>query len=883
MSLIGQSLTKIDRLISDYEKKVLSLRDEFHIKDNEILEKDYAAYEEEEKRLLKDFHEASLAMENELESLCKTIRNQQPPLTDLEQSFLGKSNRMPEELVVGKLHVKYKGFENKMPLCVPFPLTKALVVDNESEQKLIHALLLRLLYALPLCKCNLTVYDPEELGYSVGDFLPLAGCKKLVPEAEFMRDERSLTEALQKLIDQTKNMIQTLFPRCSRTCRSWSDYNDSMCQRGEYGKILPYNIVLLYGLNPELSADIWRYLDILVKQGARCGILVILSYDKQDMALEDGYHSTNGAERIQSVLSQTINLNSLYGSLNLSQQYQNLRCWPENDVYPNEVQNLIYDLVEATENHQEIIIGFDDLVRVGQAESRYHYKSIEGLEIPIGTNVNTGELLKLHFSDQHVHTLIGGMTGTGKSNLLHNIICSSCWNYSPDELNVYLLDFKDGVEFSKYAKPELPHAQLIATEADEEYAAVVLQHLVAEKVRRNKLFEGKNLSSFIDYRKACPNDVLPRILVIIDEFQLLFDGKSAQANEEYLTMLSKQGRSVGIHLLLSTQTVKGIYNIRQSMTQFSSRIALKCQTTEDSNTILGGEYNNDEAAFIEKYHAIYNIGSGRKEANQEFMPPLAATNSVRKVAEVLNSDWSKEHIITTKIFDGQKLPALPPIDQFRIGSGWSMSLGEKLDYENSPLQIRFNKSEEENLAVLGNKEEFKQSLLQAMLLSAHLNKLVDEIIFVGSEAKNSGLQKYMQLKLKPVRVMEKAKDFIAEIKGNISGCKRLVIIDNCNFKKQLNGFGIGNNYKDEALALKEYFENKSLYRNYVIAFYKSQRDFNESGLDAKNFFSHYILIGINDDLKRTFLIPPRANVSGRAYYHQESGEGQWFRPYVANP
>ncbi len=82
------------------------------------------------------------------------------------------------------------------------------------------------------------------------------------------------------------------------------------------------------------------------------------------------------------------------------------------------------------------------------------------------------------------HVLIAGKTGSGKSTLLHALITNLALRYSPDEVELYLVDFKKGVEFKTYATHELPHARVVAVESEREFGLSVLQRLDAELKRR---------------------------------------------------------------------------------------------------------------------------------------------------------------------------------------------------------------------------------------------------------------------------------------------------------------------------------------------------------------------------------------------------------------
>src|SRR5206468_10668885 len=85
-------------------------------------------------------------------------------------------------------------------------------------------------------------------------------------------------------------------------------------------------------------------------------------------------------------------------------------------------------------------------------------------------------------------------TGSGKSTLLHVLIAQLAMRYSPAEVELYLIDFKKGVEFKTYAASELPHARVVAIESEREFGLSVLQRLDQELMRRGELFRAAGVS-----------------------------------------------------------------------------------------------------------------------------------------------------------------------------------------------------------------------------------------------------------------------------------------------------------------------------------------------------------------------------------------------------
>ncbi len=215
--------------------------------------------------------------------------------------------------------------------------------------------------------------------------------------------------------------------------------------------------------------------------------------------------------------------------------------------------------------------------------------------------------------------LIAGKTGSGKSTLLHALVTNLALTYSPDEIELYLIDFKKGVEFKTYATHELPHARVIAIESEREFGQSVLQSLDSELRRRGDMFRLLGVQDLNGYRQAEPDKPLPRILLIVDEFHELFveDDKIAQDCGLLMDRLVRQGRAFGIHVLLGSQTLGGAYSLaRSTLGQMAVRIALQCSES-DAHLILS-EDNSAARLLNRPGEAIYNDANGRMEGNNPF-------------------------------------------------------------------------------------------------------------------------------------------------------------------------------------------------------------------------------------------------------------------------
>jgi hypothetical protein len=264
------------------------------------------------------------------------------------------------------------------------------------------------------------------------------------------------------------------------------------------------------------------------------------------------------------------------------------------------------------------------------------------LRVPIGrTGATKLQYLELGKGTRQ-HALVAGKTGSGKSTLFHVIITNLALWCSPEQVEFYLVDFKKGVEFKCYATNKLPHARVIAIESDREFGLSVLQRLDEELKRRGDLFRKLGVQDIPGYKRACSGtgvspvssssetgshgqdarataEPMPRVLLLIDEFQELFveDDRVSQGASLLLDRIVRQGRAFGIHVILGSQTLGGAYTLaRATIGQMVVRIALQCNEA-DAYLIM----NEDNAAprlLSRPGEAIYNDDAGMLQGNSPF-------------------------------------------------------------------------------------------------------------------------------------------------------------------------------------------------------------------------------------------------------------------------
>jgi energy-coupling factor transporter ATP-binding protein EcfA2 len=327
------------------------------------------------------------------------------------------------------------------------------------------------------------------------------------------------------------------------------------------------------------------------------------------------------------------------------------------------------------------------------------------------------------------HALVAGKTGSGKSTLLNAIITNLAMWYAPEQVELFLIDFKKGVEFKTYATHALPHARAIAVESDREFGLSVLQRLDAELIRRGEMYRKAGSQDLAGYRRSDGAIAMPRMLLIIDEFQEFFseDDRVAQDASLLLDRLVRQGRAFGIHVMLGSQTIGGAGGLpRTTIGQMAIRIALACSEA-DSQLILGD--NNSAARLLSRPgEAIYNDQGGLVEANSPFQIAYLGDELREKYLDRV-ADKVKRHggkFNEPIVFEGNaaadltkntllrarlKEPNWP--QQLTPAQGW---LGDPVAIKD-PTAIIFRRHSGANVLIVGQQDESALAIMVASMLS----------------------------------------------------------------------------------------------------------------------------------------------------------------------
>lgn len=258
----------------------------------------------------------------------------------------------------------------------------------------------------------------------------------------------------------------------------------------------------------------------------------------------------------------------------------------------------------------------------------------------------------LELGDANVHALCAGATGAGKSAFLNQLLLSLITRYSPSTLELVMVDFKN-VEFASLTDLQthisrVPHARILAGTKDGEYAISIFDYVIEEMTRRNNIFAAAGTKKLETYNQkmrqmGTPEKCIPRLLIIIDEFQVMFtevDPKSVDVIQSRIRSLAKLARSSGCHMLFCSQSMKGTMP-KDIMDQFSLRLCLRC-SSDTSNDILGAPV---AAKIKQKFGYIYsNTNAGEtQDSTRLWRTPFASEEVISDTLDEVNAFLLEKH------------------------------------------------------------------------------------------------------------------------------------------------------------------------------------------------------------------------------------------------
>ncbi|MBQ2695092.1 hypothetical protein IJG04_00415 [Candidatus Saccharibacteria bacterium] len=430
-------------------------------------------------------------------------------------------------------------------------------------------------------------------------------------------------------------------------------------------------------------------------------------------------------------------------------------------------------LIIRSRTAQLPIVHFDELHDLSKM---WYGNSTDGLTFTVGKyGINDMEITIGDEINQRHNAVITGAVGQGKSNLISVIIHSLCLRYSPQELQLYLLDFKEGVTFKAFSNigqdEYLPHAKTLGLESDVSFGMAVLESLHNEYQRRIKILKDNNVKSIRDLRHTFPELIIPRIVVVIDEFQMMFgdDVQTGQRIAESLEKAVRLFRAAGIHFILASQTLNGNIVVAQNLgnifSQIPIRIALKNTQFESQQTL---SINNTAAAFLRPREAIVNLDYGEVSQNRKTIIAFADETLLKPIRK----DWWEKvrtETIAPYVFESERRvtvsSGIQAIHVFRHGADAPTALlGDKISIDGTHIAIPMPAEPGRNIALIGtpdNKCNQATGVMQSIAVSLAMQHPKGNARFLFCDFENK--QPYEKRFPDFIRIMENAGFFIETI------------------------------------------------------------------------------------------------------------------------
>ncbi len=203
-----------------------------------------------------------------------------------------------------------------------------------------------------------------------------------------------------------------------------------------------------------------------------------------------------------------------------------------------------------------------------------------GLRAVVGQSASAA--MHLDLRTQGPHALVGGTTGSGKSEFLQTWVLTMAAAYSPARVTFLFVDYKGGSAFKDCV--DLPHSVGMVTDLSPHLVRRALTSLNAELRHREELLNRHGFKDLAAMEKAGVPGCPPSLVIVVDEFAALI--QEVPEFVDGVVNVAQRGRSLGLHLILATQRPAGVIkdNLRANT---NLRVALRMADEADSVDVLG--------------------------------------------------------------------------------------------------------------------------------------------------------------------------------------------------------------------------------------------------------------------------------------------------------
>lgn len=793
---------------------------------------------------------------------------------------------------------------------MPFLDTRNVIAYYNQETKnscfrFVNTLISRLLISSQSGKIFVNIVDAQDMEGTSDLF------KTLNKSVFIYSREGEISQMLEKKSRYVENIIQNLLVH--------PYYNI-----GEYnvGKSNPesYHLIVIKAFPIGISAASQLLLKQIIKNGLRAGVQVVLLVDTDEMAsslnLQKQFEIFE-IEKLKKYLQSYDFTKSIYPFTHPTIS-QNIKF---DDFSIELIKRIVQFINLSFENKPEEVISLSSFMP--KKDNWWKHYSSNMIEVPFGVSEEK-ELIKLSITQQSGQNsvVVIGVPGSGKSVFLHVLIANAMLHYSPKELQMYLLDFS-GVEFDVYARHKLPHARVIAPEAEREFGLSVLREVFEEGTRRMNLCRENGVTNIVELKQKNPDIVVPRLLVIIDEFQKIFeienDKISHEANAKIHAIIQEY-RKFGINLILATQKLPAKSIVPYDL--IANRVVFKSDPN-DFNNLIRWPHSIPQPRLLTG-NCIYNNESGFEMSNyitRSFFINASGEleNLIDEVAAFgkAHPEMMDKHELRT--FRSEELPEFTNrilsdrhIEHQDAPREIGVYMGESIAISQCHVYVPLTKDSNNNILIIGGRPDVAKGIAYHTLLSevAGHNEKTCNVIMMNFMMEDDPMRNLFQsdmfaaisnfCNMQEAHSTEDVKDFLQFVKEEVIDARKndpslplthfFINIFEFQRARMFDGAGSRGDMQSDCARLLEYImKNGPMVGVFTILQVDNLANLSRLGYGAQNMFCHRIALQMseqdsdkivgNSAANRLLVFNrPSSNFRG-LYYNNINNSITKFKPY----
>ncbi len=363
---------------------------------------------------------------------------------------------------------------------------------------------------------------------------------------------RTADELKTLLNDLSEYIIETNSSYLKNNYQNVEQYNAESTIKREL------HVLFISNLSEITSGEMLEKLTSIVRNGNRCGVFSFIGVSTDECQVS-GLISQTRVNEVNNLieLCDTVHMSST-GDLSFGNSMPQFFAPPA--INDNIVQTIIRNSVQSKGALTLVPLG----EHIAARESFFSETCYDSIKMPIGVDAQGNEYT-VNLNKEAAYMLIGGNPSCGKSSLIHTIILQCITRYSPENLVLYLADLKDGSEFDTYVHKGVKSVKVVLDDAEPDISASFLNFIKANVEMRLEQFGQlgqlsgeivRNIEQFYEVNNTRHLvEHIPRMLVIIDEFQSLYN--SSRVTGEITNWLVRMCRTVGIYIIMASQRALG--------------------------------------------------------------------------------------------------------------------------------------------------------------------------------------------------------------------------------------------------------------------------------------------------------------------------------------